>query len=105
MRNPQFYHSPIETKMDQKKAFWDLFFEVLNTSEADLIAKALEIVSELDDQRTVIAQITHAATQFAANPEKAQVTQKIIKILEEKALKSVSDKTGEQSQLELDNES
>ncbi len=88
--------------MDQKKAFWDLFFEVLNTSETALIAKALEIVSELDDQRTVIAQITHAATQFAANPEKAQVTQKIIKILEEKALKSLSDKAKEQPPLELE---
>ncbi|MDP2917962.1 MAG: hypothetical protein Q8N68_00510 [bacterium] len=78
--------------MDQKKAFWDLFFEVLNTNQPELIAKALAIVSELDDQRTVIAQITHAATQFAANPEKAQVTQKIIKILEEKALQSLPEK-------------
>ncbi|PIU01826.1 hypothetical protein COT68_01140 [bacterium (Candidatus Torokbacteria) CG09_land_8_20_14_0_10_42_11] len=78
--------------MDQKKAFWDLFFEVLNTNQPELIAKALAIVSELDDQRTVIAQITHAATQFAANPDKAQVTQKIIKILEEKALQSLPEK-------------
>jgi len=81
--------------MDQKKAFWDLFFEVLNSNQPELIAKALAIVSELDDQKTVIAQITHAATQFAANPEKAQVTQKIIKILEEKALQSLSDKKDE----------
>jgi len=76
--------------MDQKKAFWDLFFEVLNTGKSALAEKALEIVSQLDDQRTAIAQITHAATQFSNNPEKSQITKKIIKILEEKALKAVS---------------
>ncbi len=88
--------------MDQKKAFWDLFFEVLNTDHSGLIEKALEIVSELDDQKTVIAQITHAATQFAGKAEKIQVTQKILKILEEKALKAISASTTEQTKMELD---
>jgi len=91
----------INNKMDQKKAFWDLFFEVLNTGKSSLVEKALEVVSQLDDQRTAIAQITHAATQFANNPEKAQVTKKIIKILEEKALRAVSDNSNEQSEMDL----
>lgn len=90
--------------MDQKKAFWDLFFEVLNTNQDSLIEKALEVVAELDDQRTVIAQITHAATQFAGKQEKTQVTQKILKILEEKALKSVSADSTEQGKMSLNDE-
>lgn len=91
--------------MDQKKAFWDLFFEVLNSDKTNLVQKALDIVSELDDQRTAIAQITHAATQFATNPKKAQVTQRILKILEERALKGLTEKSTEQAQMNLAEES
>lgn len=88
--------------MDQKKAFWDLFFEVLNTGKDNLVEKALDIVAEIDDQRTAIAQITHAASQFSANPDKSRVTKKILKILEEKALKAISQKQNEQTEMDLD---
>lgn len=76
--------------MDQKKAFWELFFEILNSGQENLIEKALKTVATLEDQKTMIAQIAHAAIEFSEKPEKVKVTREIIKILEEKAIQGIT---------------